>query len=75
MPDRDVFHHGLEVWLNRLGLLKKLLAGYASVSFASYVNQWRPSWRYNPVNPPPEWAEKFLGATDEVYNWLDANRC
>jgi len=75
VSEDEVFHHGVEVFLKRLGLLKKLLDSEAKQPFVTYVNRWRPIWRYDPSPVSVEWAKAFLAAVDKVYNWLDANRC
>jgi hypothetical protein len=77
VDEREVYTHGLESLLGRLvptGLLDRLKRGVAGRAFASYVNAWRPSWRYDPTNATMEKARAFLDAVDAVYTWLDSNR-
>jgi len=76
VPEADLFIHGLEALLKHMpGSLNENLRNAKAVwrSFG-VANQWRPSWRYDARPLSADRGRAFLGAIDEVFNWLDASR-
>lgn len=73
--EREVYHHGLEVWIERLPLAQNFKKSGLYREYATHVNQWKPSWRYSPEFVDEKKAKLFVGAVERVFNWLDANRC
>jgi len=78
LPESDVFTHALEQLAVHLHSLYGRLRAASQVwrAFAR-VNQWRPSWRYQPGDSTPsaaEAAKTFLQDVQVVYNWLEQNR-
>jgi hypothetical protein len=70
-----VYQHGLEAIAKHLPLYNRMQRSEIWRDFAGLVNQWRPSWRYNPRDWSPQAARTFLIAVDRVYAWLESNRC
>jgi hypothetical protein len=61
--EREVYHHGLEVWIERLPLAKSFRqSDLYRRDFVSQVNQWKPSWRYAPDLVDEERATIFINA-------------
>ena len=73
VDDRDVMTHGLEALLRKSPAFARFQTGPAWVDFATLVNRWRPSWRYDPRDAKPAEAERFLTAVERVVAWLEAN--
>lgn len=78
VDDREVYQHGLEALVKRLPLYHRLQRSVVWRDFASHVNRWRPSWRYNPSEPVKndrrDEAEDFMDAVERVYRWLESNQ-
>ena len=68
----DLFHHGLEALASNLPFFGKMQKSEIWRDF-TYVNQWRPSWRYSPVRSSRD-AQAFIEAVKKVRRWLDVNR-
>jgi len=75
LKESDFYTHGLEALAKKLPLHPRLQRSVVWHDFASYVNRWRPAWRYDPNDWPSREAELFLQAVDRVYDWLKSNRC
>lgn len=74
VEDRDVYHHGLEVFAKRLEFWQNFKQSEVWRDFAREVNQWRTSWRYNPIPVSVRDAQTFLRSVDRVFQWLECNR-
>jgi hypothetical protein len=74
VSDADVYTHGLEVFARRLPMFNNLKRSNVWRDFVVTVNQWRPSWRYNPRDASHEKANEFVAAVSRVLQWLEANR-
>ncbi|HEY8751323.1 MAG TPA: hypothetical protein VIM11_25290 [Tepidisphaeraceae bacterium] len=74
LKDSEVYSHGLEASAKNLPLYGRLQKSPVWRDFSSYVNRWRPSWRYDPNDFTSAHAEAFLQALDRVYHWLDSNQ-
>jgi hypothetical protein len=75
VDERDVYSHGLEPLAARLPLYGSLQRSPVWRDFATYVNRWNPSWRYNPREPDESYAISFTNAVERVFKWLESNRC
>jgi len=75
VDEREVYTHGLDALAARLPLYGNFQRSLVWRDFATYVNRWNPSWRYNPREPEESFAIAFTGAVDRVFKWLDSNRC
>lgn len=74
LDERDVYTHGLECLARYLPCFNRWRKSRDWRDFAKHVNQWRPSWRYDPNDVPESTAKAFLDAVRKTLNWLDANR-
>lgn len=76
VDERDVYTHGIEAFFSQHlpALYRRFKSSDCWKVFASKVNRWRPSWRYNPKNLPREEAVSFMEAVDSIYNWLESNK-
>lgn len=73
--DKDIaYSHGLEALINQLPFKERFHRSEEWKDFASHVNTWKTSWRYDPKRPREGKAKAFLDAVDRVYGWLEANR-
>ena len=75
VPDHEVYTHGLEAFARRLPLYNRLTWSGVWLDFSGTLNQWRPSWRYNPRVVSITTASAFLDSVQRVYHWLDSNKC
>ena len=75
VSEKEVYTHGLEVFVRRLPLYERFRTSTVWRDFAGHVNRWRVDWRYDPSDWSEEAASTFLLAVDKVYAWLESNRC
>jgi len=75
VDESEVYSHGLEAMAARLPLYANFQRSPVWRDFATYVNRWKPSWRYNPREPEKTYAEAFTDAVERVFKWLESNRC
>ena len=75
VDEREVYAHGLEALAARLPLYGTLQRSPVWRDFATYVNRWKPSWRYNPHEPEETYAIAFTDAVERVFKWLESNHC
>src|SRR5439155_8197658 len=78
LDEAEIYAHGLEALIKKAlpeGAFVRLMRGPAGRPFASQVNRWRPAWRYDGRDWDTKAAGLFMAAVDEVYRWLEANRC
>ena len=77
VDEHSVYTHGLEALLGHMPeTLQANMRATAPVwkAFASGVNLWRPSWRYDSRSLSGDRARTFLESMDVVFKWLNANR-
>ena len=75
VDERDVYTHGFDALgkhLPRLFTRMRQISVWSD--YTHRVNQWKPSWRYNPADPFAGEADLFVSAIERVYRWLDNNR-
>lgn len=75
--EEEVFTHGLEALLDHMPpTLQRNLRATTPVwrAWASQVNRWLPSWRYEHRRLSINEGAAFLEAVETVFKWLDANR-
>jgi hypothetical protein len=73
VTEQDIYTHGLKALARLLPLYQRLQQSDVWEDF-NLVNQWRPSWRYNPEDVSPGEAQSFIESVKRVKNWLKANR-
>ena len=67
-----IYTHGLEGLAKRLPLWIRLRRSEVWADFSKVI-QWRPAWRYDPLDWPNREASRFLLAVTRVYDWLGRN--
>jgi HEPN domain-containing protein len=75
VDEQEVYTHGLEALLRHLPLYNNFKRSPIwRNDFAPKVNLWRVSCRHNPHDCSQAEAQKFIGAVERVYKWLESNR-